>query len=203
MPRLVRNSRDLELILAVERQRAVDQQAADRAERQALDVAVLRRVLPHAEQLADRRRARVAERQRADALGRGEIAFEQHRRDAEHVGVVVEAGARIVGRQQRRDVDLERQQIANRVGVLGAVQPVRQRPARIRRRRARRDRASSRATRPAPCALAASGRGMPAGGIMPRAHLADHLLPDVGVRGDVGDAGAIERQARRSSAAWL
>ena len=121
---------------------------------------------------------RIAERQRADALGRGQVALEQHRRHAEHVGVVVEAGARIVRRQQRRDVDVEREQIANRVGVLGAIQPMHQRAARdsasLRAARSsdafeRRDQRPLRRPRPAAARRpAASCRRAPCGSPSPR-----------------------------------
>ena len=56
---------DLELVLAVERQRQVERLPADRADRHAFDVAVLRGVLPHPEHLAHRRQLGIAERQRA------------------------------------------------------------------------------------------------------------------------------------------
>ena len=51
-----------------------------------------------------------------------EITLEQRGRHAEQVGVVVEAVGRIVRRQQRRGVDLDPQQVANRVRVLGSIQ---------------------------------------------------------------------------------
>ena len=180
---------DLELVLAVERQRRIDQHAADRAERQALDVPVLRRVLPHAVDLAGRRESRGSPTaSAADALGGGQVALEQHRRHAEHVGDVVEAGARVVGRQQRRGVD-RRSASRSRMALAYSARFSRcsERPARIGRRRAAVDPASPRATRPAPAAL---------GGVGPRhagrrhhaaADLPDHLLPDVRVRGDVGE----------------
>src|SRR4029079_5368698 len=63
---------------------------------------------------------------RADALGRSQVAFKQHWRDTEHVCVVVEPAARIIRRQHRRDVTVERQQIANGIRVLSAVQTMRE-----------------------------------------------------------------------------
>ena len=108
----------------------------------------------------------IADREVADPSGGLQIPLEQHRRDAQEIGVVVEAVPRIVGREQRGDVDFQRQQIAHRVPVLGAVQPVQHRPAGIRLRRGgavelRLEPAAQRA------AAAASGRGAPCGGIMP------------------------------------
>ena len=81
----------------------------------------------------------------ADLRGRRDVALDQRRRDAEHVGDVVEAGRRIVGRQQRADVDVEREQIADGVRVLGAVQPVQRRRAGIGIGARPRDRAALRA----------------------------------------------------------
>ena len=130
-------------------------------------MAILRLVLPHAEHLADRRRLRIAERQRADPLGRRQVALEQHRRDAQHVGVVVEPAARIVGRQHRRDVDVEREQIAHGVRVLGAIQAMGQRTAGIRIARARRRSSVARARRRAPSRGRRQAAAAPAGGIMP------------------------------------
>ena len=110
---------------------------------------------------------RIADGHRADLLGGGDVALEQHRRHAQHVGHVVEAEARVVGRQQRRGVDVERQQIADRRsgtrrGSAGAAPDV---PGWDWRRP--RDRAWFRGTRPAPRAPAPSGCGMPCGGIAP------------------------------------
>jgi hypothetical protein len=122
----------LEEVLAVERDVALEHEAADGAERQPLDVPRLRRVLPHAVDLAHRRRLRVANRERADAAGRRQVAFEQHGRDAEDVGDVVESGTRVVRGKQRRRIDLEVEQVADGVGVLGAIEPMDERAAGIR-----------------------------------------------------------------------
>ena len=83
----------------------------------------------------------IADRQRADALRRGEIPLEQQRRRPQRRGDVVEAEVAAVARQQRGDVDVERQQIANRVAVLGAVQPMHDVAARACSALPRRDRA--------------------------------------------------------------
>ena len=104
----------LDHVLAVERKRVANQRAAARAERQSIDVPGLRQVEPDAMRLVGGRAGRIADGRGADLLGGGDVAFEQHRRDAQHVGHVVEAEARVVGRQQRRRVDVERQQIADR-----------------------------------------------------------------------------------------
>ena len=111
----------LEVVRRVGRELVLDDQAAARAERQAFDVVVLRRVGRDAIRRL-RRRGHVAEREAADLAGGGQIRLEQRGREAECARLVVEAAARVVGRQELRGVDVEREQIANRVPVLGAVQ---------------------------------------------------------------------------------
>ena len=51
-----------------------------------------------------------------------EVPLQQQRRHAQRVGDVVEAVARVVRRQQGRDIDVQSQQIADDVGVLRAVE---------------------------------------------------------------------------------
>ena len=63
-----------------------------------------------------------ADREPADLLRRRDVAVEQRRREVADRHVV-EAVAGLVGRQQRRDVDVERQQVADGVLVLGSRQP--------------------------------------------------------------------------------
>ena len=99
---------DLNVVLGVERERVLDQHAAARAERQALDVLVLR-------QLARRRVRRLCRGRRAIADGQAADLQRRRRRipgsaqaiRVSALGDVVEAFARIVGRQQRRRVDLQ------------------------------------------------------------------------------------------------
>ncbi len=56
------------------------------------------------------------------------VALHQRRRNRQHVRDVVEPAALIVGRKQRGRVDVERQKIPNRVGILGPVQAVHRGP---------------------------------------------------------------------------
>ena len=107
----------------------------------------------------------IADRAAADLARRGEIALHQHRRDSEHVADIVEAVTGIVRRQHLAHVDIERQQIANGVGVFGAVEPMERRAVPgsglicpTRSRSAIMD-AISRSY------VASSGRGAPRGGI--------------------------------------
>ena len=85
-------------------------------------------------------------------------------------------------------IDVERQQIADRVGVFGAVQPVEQRPAR--------DWACAAAARSSAVVSHATSaarvcrvrRGAPCGGIIPTRSFLMSLLPDAGLRGDVRES---------------
>ena len=79
----------------------------------------------------------IADRQGADLSGRRQIALLQRRRNAQHVGDVVETVGRIVRRQQRGGVHIEREHVMDGVGVFGTVEAMEHRPPRIRRRRRR------------------------------------------------------------------
>ena len=128
---------------------------------------VLIELVGDAEQIAVRRRRR-AERQPRDLLRGVEIALGEERRQLQHAGDVVEAVADLVGRQPGGGIDFERQQIADRVLVLGAIQSMKRLgAARVRVGGRRRDRGRLRATRRSRRSPAAAGRGMPAGGIRP------------------------------------
>ncbi len=98
-------------------------------------VLVLREVAADEVFLVAVRHRRVADREPADLAGGRDVALEQHRRNAERARDVVEAEARVVGRQQRGCVDLEREQIADRIRVLGAIHAVQGGAAGIRLRR--------------------------------------------------------------------
>ena len=117
------------------------------------------------DRVAAGRAARAADRQAADLLRRRDVAVEQRRRQIADRHVV-EAVAGLVGRQQRRDVDVEREQIADGVLVFGSGQPpdrggaagIRMRRGRaIERRLERRDHARRTSRRPA--------AALPTGGI--------------------------------------
>ena len=59
------------------------------------------------------------------------VPFQQRRRHRKHVADIVEAVARIVHRQRRPGLDIERQHVANRVAVLRAIQAMHGGPAGI------------------------------------------------------------------------
>ena len=153
-----------QLVLGVGGEDVIDDRAAARAEWEPLDVHVL------TELAADRilRRAgadvRIADCHGADALRRGQVALEQQWRSAQRGGDVVEAEVGTVARQQLGDVDIERQQIANGVGVLSAVQTMHDvRPGVLLPCQARSSELASQVVNPA--YSASVGCGMPCGGI--------------------------------------
>ena len=184
---------DLDVVLAVLRERIGGRQAPACPDRQTGDMFFLRRVGRHANDVALQRRLRAAHRQPADLLRRGNVAIEQRRGQVADVDVV-EAVARFVGRQQRPGVDVERQQIPDGVLILGAVEaPQRLGAARIRRRRGR---LVERRLQPRRQRAAVSGRRL-----RPRrrrhragAQLAHRLFPGFGALVHVGDIEPLQRQ---------
>ena len=108
---------------------------AARSERQVLAGPV---VLPHRvrDAVALRRRPDrgIADGETADRPGRDHVAFEQRRGQRQHVADVVESVADRIRGQQRLAVDVERQQVADGVHVLGAVQAMHRGVAGIGRR---------------------------------------------------------------------
>ena len=191
---------DLEDVLRVLGEVVVDHHSAAGAERQPLHAAVLAQVGGDAEGLGRRRRHRRRHRESADLARRRQVALHQRRRDAEDAGDVVEAVARVVGRQQLADVDVERQQIAHRVAVLRPAQAV----ERLRAPGIGIGRGGVVELALEPGAELRVGSGLRArprtGRHRPGAQLADDLLPDLGVRGHVGhvDRARGQRQAARS-----
>ena len=113
----------LELVLAVGRKHVLENPAADRAERQSVEMMVLREVLAHRVGGAVGA-PRLAGRQGADPSCRCEVRLQQRRRASQRVRDVVEPEGGVVGRQQRGDIHIESQQIADGVGILGPIQAV-------------------------------------------------------------------------------
>ena len=195
---------DLDDVLAVHGEGVPHRQPAARAERQVVaDPGVLLQVLVDGEDLGRRGEVRVAHREPADLPRRRQVALGQHGRHRQHVGDVVEAEARVVGRQQRPGVDVEGEQVADGVGVLGAVQTVDGgAPARVRvGRRGGVDRRLEAGDDPLVLFLARTRparRGHRAG-----AELPDHPLPQVhlaGVLADPVEVDALQGDARGQGA---
>ena len=85
------------------------------------DMLFLRQVGSKTDRGAAGRKARTSDGQPADFLRRRHIAFEQRRRQIANRDVVETVAGR-VARQHRRRVEFQRQQIANRVLIFGAVE---------------------------------------------------------------------------------
>ena len=111
-----------DVVFAVDGERVRHHGAAARADGKPVEMRLLRQVRPQADCRAARRETRPADRELADFFRCGDITLEQRRRQVAD-GDVVESVAGRIARQQRRGVDVERKQIANRVAVFGAVEP--------------------------------------------------------------------------------
>ena len=151
------------------------------------------------ERLERRTRRRQTGREPRDLARDRQVALQVRRRNREDVGEVVEAAVRrLVAGQQRLHVDVEREQVANRVAVFRAVEAMdRADPAGIRIGRPRPVDARSPASRHG----AIGGRiGTRPSGRRHRAgsKLRDHLFPDLSIRTWPCDVQAVERESGRA-----
>ena len=112
---------DADLVLGVERERVPHHRAAAGPDRQILERLFLREVRRQDDRVAAGRANRTPHRQPADLPRRLDIPLQQRRRQIAD-RQVVEPVARFVIRQQRSRLDVEREQIADGVAVLGAIQ---------------------------------------------------------------------------------
>ena len=69
-----------------------------------------------------RRQWIATDRPRRDALSRTQILIHQHRRDRQHIANIVEPVAGIVAGEITLRVEVHRQQVADRIGILVAIQ---------------------------------------------------------------------------------
>ena len=111
----------LDVVFRVLREVEAGDGAAAGAEGKFVEMLFLRKVGGEDDGFAAGRAHGAADREAADFLRGGEITFEQSGREFAD-GDVIETVAGIVGREQRGDVDVEAEQIANRVLIFGAVQ---------------------------------------------------------------------------------
>jgi hypothetical protein len=109
----------------------VHERAAARAKREAVHPLLLREVEANGELVLLGLHLRIADRHVSDVHGRRHVLVQQRRRHLQARRDIVEAELGRVRRQERRDVHREAEEIANRVGVLGAVEPVQHELARI------------------------------------------------------------------------
>ena len=159
--------------------------------------AALQRIALRVVDFLDRLLRQVADREPAHFVRRRHVAVEQRGRGRQHRGDVVEAVAGIVDRQPLARSHVDAQQIADGIAVLRAVEAMRGRATRVRMRRRR----------------AVDGllekrrerrRGWPIGPIphrrrrhLARAHLPGDLLPDLCLRGHVGEIEVLKRETGR------
>jgi len=194
-PDMGRHIGDVDLVLAVGREVVLDDQAAARAERQALHVRLLKagsRVI----RLAAGPHVGPPDRLHGDHARRADVLLDERRRDLQPARNVVEVLDDLVERQERRRVDVDREQVADRVLVFLAVQPVRRnrfRPALVGRgliERALEPRDQAREL------LLARARRL-RGRHQPAAELAHGRLEDLGVIGDLVAGDPVEREIAR------
>ena len=129
---------NLNLVLAFLRKLVANPRSAARADRQTIHALFLSDIRWHADRVPSGRPSHAPNRELADVLRRRDVAVQQRRREFTD-SHIVEPVAGLIHRQPRRRVDVERQQIANRVLILCPIQPPQRRgPSGIRplRRRA-------------------------------------------------------------------
>ena len=120
----VLQQKNAEVVFAVQRKVVVDQNAAARAQRQSLDVLLLVEIRRSLKHQADGSDGRIAHRQARDLVGCRQVLLQQRRREAQHIGDVVEPVGFVVGGKERRRIDVQVQKIVDRVPVFGPIQPV-------------------------------------------------------------------------------
>ena len=189
---------DAEVVARVLREQVVDVEAAPGAERQRLDPGVLGQVLGRLVGVGGHGRGRAAHREPRDGAGGGEVALHERLRHAEDAADVVEAEARVVGGEEVVGVEIDRQQVAHRVAVLGAVQTVE--GGGTPGVAGGGPRAVELALEPVEEAVEGGrrGPGPPGRGHDAAPQLADDLLPLGGVAADVVEVEGVEGQGHRA-----
>ena len=126
---------DAERVVAVGGERVEHGEAAARTPGRSFDVRHLRLRARNLIRRFARAGVAIADREAGDSARRAQVAVEHRGREQLHVRNVVEPRADGVGRQERVHVDVEREQIANRTRVLGAIQALERAASRVRTRR--------------------------------------------------------------------
>ena len=114
----------LNRVLGVEGKVVIEQDAAARVGGQPRDLSVPPRPARGTVALHDGDGGAGADHEPADAPRRRHVLLDVQRRHRQHVADVVEPVAGVVGRQVPRVVEVEPQEVADGVAVLGPVQPV-------------------------------------------------------------------------------
>jgi hypothetical protein len=187
---------DFDHVLGVDREPVTDRQAAARPERQILvHPFILGQHLRRLVGLEHRDQSRVADRKPADLPSRRHVPLDERRRYGQHTRDVVEAlSVGIVRREERARIDLQPQQIADRVDVLGAIQPMHGNAAGIRTQGggAIQRRLDERRQRRIRRFVGTRRRGR---GHLVGAKLVRHLFPYLGPIGRSLDVERVQRQA--------
>ena len=134
---------DFDQVLAIDRKVVVNRDAAARSQRQVFTLpVVLQHMQRDLEGLELGLGGRQTRRQPRDLPGHRHVSLQVSRRNREDIGEVVEAAVgRLVPGEQRLHIDVEREQVANRIVVFGAIETMdRADPAWIRTEPPRRDR---------------------------------------------------------------
>jgi len=188
-------------VLAIERETVAHGHATTRSERKIL---AHPRVLPHSlrnfvRSRCERRPNRpISDSETADPACRHHVAFEQRGRDRQRSSDVVESRKRLIGGKEGLGVDLQVEQLSDRVRILGPIQPMNDRPSRIGRKGCRliergfdgsHERLDARAVRP----RQARGRHRAA------AELPNDSFPGRRVLADMRGVYPVERETRSPS----
>ena len=111
-------------------------------------------------------------------------------RHAQDVGDVVEPAALVVGRQERGGIDIQGENVVDRIGVFGAIQAMHGRVAGVRLGGvATIQRGFEERSQPVQRGLIGPRHALR--GHRADAELADHLFPGFGAFGDVGEIGSL------------
>ena len=185
---------NLDAIFAVDWKVMANRDAATGSERQVFALPV---VLQHVQWNRVRREPRTCGRQTGreprDLTGHRQISLQVGRRNREDIREVVEAAVRrVIPGEQRLHIELEREQVANRVVVFRAIETVD--GARLAWIRIGRPRAIDFHLHPARHGVIGGHIGPRPPGRRHRAgpKLRDHALPGVGVAGRVADIQTVE-----------
>ncbi len=121
-PQGARHVRKGQLILAVRGEVVLDYRSATSPERQAVAVVLLGSCSLHGVGSGHGTRASIAQPLTCYLLGRRQVLVHERRGDLQRRGDVVESVVRLIPRQQRRGIDVQIQQIGDRVRILAPVQ---------------------------------------------------------------------------------